>query len=117
MHHDSMLLSRHPATQETTMSAKEKPLIRQRIIALLKKTTKNGCTPAEAEAALDKARELAEKYAFGPYEFQWPVAASASPKARKPRTKAESDHGSPKQAGGLGVGKLARELILAHPDW
>ena len=39
------------------------------------------------------------------------------PKARKPRTKAESDHGSPKQARGLGVGKLARELILAHPDW
>jgi hypothetical protein len=49
-----------------TMTAKEKSLMRQRIIALLKKTTKNGCTPAEAEAALDKARELAEKYAFGP---------------------------------------------------
>lgn len=80
---------------------KERPLVKRRIEALLKKTTQNGCTPGEALSALEKAKELVEKYGFAAMEFTWPKP----PKAPKPKREV------------LGVGKLARNLILEHRDW
>ena len=57
-------------------NAREKPLVRGRIEALLRKTTENGCTPGEARSALAKARELADRYGFAPDDLRWPVATS-----------------------------------------
>jgi hypothetical protein len=68
-------------------NARERPLVRGRIEALLKKTTENGCTPGEARSALAKARELADRYGFAPDDFRWPVATSDDSEAagRSPR--------------------------------
>jgi len=78
---------------------KERPLVKRRIEALLKKTIQNGCTPGEAESALEKAQELVAKYGFDKKEFTWPKAPE---KPKRPV---------------LGVGKLAKSLLLEHRDW
>jgi len=98
-------------------SARELPLVKRRIEALLAKTEANGCTPGEAAAALEKAEELVAKYKLDPGSFQWPPrpstafgSATSAPKPPKqPRAAASSR--------GRGIGKLAERLIVEHPDW
>lgn len=98
-------------------NAKELPLIRRRVAALLEKTEANGCTPSEAAAAFEKAEELVAKYELDPEAFRWPPRPStpfrsttSGPNAPKPlRTSASSRE--------RGIGKLAERLIVEHPDW
>jgi hypothetical protein len=98
-------------------NARERPLVRGRIEALLRKTTENGCTPGEARSALAKARELADRYGFAPDDFRWPVATSDDSEAAEPRSEPEAVQEPSRRARGRGIGALARELILEHPDW
>lgn len=98
-------------------SARELPLVRRRIAALLEKTEANGCTPGEAAAAFEKAEELTAKYELDPGAFRWPPRPSTSfgsarsgPGAPKPRQVAASGRGK-------GIGRLAERLIVEHPDW
>lgn len=64
-----------------------------KIRALLAKTVKNGCTPAEQEAATAKARGLVKQYGLNVADFAWPAPApKAKPgkgasRAAKPTTK------------------------------
>lgn len=51
-------------------SARELPLIKRRIEALLDKTVSNGCTVGEAATALEKAEELVAKYELDPGSFR-----------------------------------------------
>lgn len=80
-----------------------------KIRALLAKSVKNGCTPAEQEAATTKAREMVAKHGLKTTNFTWPAAswnaepkkaAKAAPRAPKaakpskaprPRTKAATE--------------------------
>ncbi|MFZ2467994.1 MAG: DUF2786 domain-containing protein [Parvibaculum sedimenti] len=97
--------------------AKELPLDKRRIAALLDKTEATGCTPGEAAAAFEKAEELVAKYEFDPAAFQWPPrpstpfgSARSGPKPSKsPQTAASSR--------GRGIGRLAERLIVEHADW
>ncbi|ADZ70142.1 DUF2786 domain-containing protein [Polymorphum gilvum] len=98
-------------------SARELPLVRRRIAALLEKTEANGCTPGEAAAAFEKAEELVAKYELDPGSFRWPPrpsmlfgSASSGPKPPKQPQAAVSSRGK-------GIGKLAERLIVEHPDW
>lgn len=96
---------------------RELPLVKRRIEALLKKTEANGCTPGEAAAALGKAKELVAKYELDPDSFRWPVAASTASDAA---TSGPSVPKPPQSSGasrGRGIGKLAEQLIVEHPDW
>lgn len=65
-------------------NARKLPLGKRRIEALLKKTEANGCTRGEAEAALEKAKELVAKYELDPCSFRWPVASSTASTQRYP---------------------------------
>lgn len=47
--------------------------IDQKIRALLAKTVKNGCTPAEQETATAKARGLVKQYGLKESSFIWPA--------------------------------------------
>lgn len=98
-------------------SERELPLVKRRVEALLDKTEANGCTPGEAAAALEKAEELTAKYELDPGSFQWPQRPStmfgsttSAPKHSKPPRAAASSRGS-------GIGRLAEQLIVEHPDW
>jgi hypothetical protein len=51
-----------------------------KIRALLAKTVKNGCTPAEQEAATAKARGLVKQYGLNGSDFTWPAPPKAEPK-------------------------------------
>lgn len=51
-----------------------------KIRALLAKSVKNGCTPAEQEAATAKARGLVKQYGLMESAFIWPAPA---PKAKR----------------------------------
>lgn len=44
----------------------------RRINALLKKTTFNGCEPAEAASALGLASSIVTKHGLNPADFEWP---------------------------------------------
>lgn len=97
--------------------AKELPLVRRRIEALLSKTVANGCTAGEAAAALEKAEELVAKYELDPGQFRWPPrpstifgSATSGPSASKPPRAAGSGRGK-------GIGAMAEALIAEHPDW
>lgn len=59
-------------------SARELPLVKRRIAALLDKTEANGCTRGEAGAAIAKARELVRQYRLNPGAFRWPEKPSAA---------------------------------------
>lgn len=97
--------------------AKELPLVRRRIEALLRKTEANGCTAGEAAAALAKAEELMAKYGLerrtsrrSPRPSEPSGSAASTPKPPKP----------PRTAGrgrGKGIGVMAETLIFEHPDW
>lgn len=98
-------------------SAKELPLVKRRIEALLDKTEANRCTPGEAAAAFEKAEELVAKYGHDPGALQllprpstvFGSATSASKPSKPPRTAASSR--------GRGIGKLAEMLVVEHPEW
>lgn len=98
-------------------SARELPLVRRRVAALLEKTEANGCMPGEAAAAFEKAEELVAKYELDPGAFRWP------PRPSTPFGSARSGPASSKQpwaaasGRGKGVGRLAERLIVEHPDW
>lgn len=104
-------------TKKQKPSARELPLIKRRIAALLEKTVANGCTPGEAAAAFEKAEELVTKYELDPGSFRWPPrpstlfgSASLGPKPPKQPPAAASSRGK-------GIGRLAERLIVEHPDW
>jgi hypothetical protein len=104
-------------TKTKKPSARELPLVKRRIAALLDKTEANGCTPGEADAAIGKARELVKQYKLDPAAFRWPPVPSAvqteptsEPSASKPSPATTSGRGR-------GIGKLAERLIVEHPDW
>lgn len=98
-------------------NARELPLVKRRVAALLDKTESNGCTPGEAAAALEKAEDLVAKYQLDPTAFQWPPrpstkfgsATSALKPSKPPRAAAPNR--------GRGIGRLAEQLIVEHPDW
>ena len=96
---------------------KELPLIRRRIEALLDKTEASGCTAGEAAAAFEKAEKLVAKYELDPEAFRWPPrpstpfgSATSAPNAPKPPRSSGSSRGR-------GIGKLAEQMIVEHPDW
>jgi hypothetical protein len=104
-------------TKTKKPTARELPLVKRRIEALLDKTEANGCTPGEAAAAFEKAEELVAKYKLDPDTFRWPSKPST------PFGSARSGPGAPKQppttasSRGRGIGRLAERLIVEHPDW
>lgn len=104
-------------TKTRKPSARELPLVKRRIAALLDKTEANGCTPGEAAAAIEKAKELVGKYELDPDSFRWPSRPST------PFGSARSGPGASKQPSttvpsrGRGVGRLAERLIVEHTDW
>lgn len=97
--------------------AKELPLVKRRIAALLDKTEANGCTPGEADAAIRKARELVKQYKLDPGAFRWPQTASTT------EIEPTSESSAPKRSEaiasgrGKGIGRLAERLIVEHPNW
>ena len=98
-------------------NARELPLVRRRIGALLDKTEANGCTPGEAAAAFEKAEELVAKDELDPGSFRGPPrpstafgSGSSGPKLPKPPQATASGRGK-------GIGRLAERLIVEHPDW
>ena len=104
-------------TKTKKQSARELPLVKRRIVALLDKTEANGCMPGEAAAAFEKAEELVTKYKLDPDSFRWPSRPST------PFGSARSGPGALKQppaaapSRGRGIGRLAERLIVEHPDW
>lgn len=104
-------------TKTKKPSARELPLVRRRIAALLEKTEANGCTPGEAAAAFEKVEELVAKYKLDPGAFRWP------PRPSTPFGSARSGPSAPEQpraavtSRGRGIGRLAERLIVEHPDW
>lgn len=106
-----------PKENQATAKAKELPLVRRRIEALLRKTEANGCTAGEAAAALAKAEELMAKYGIERRASRRPPRASepsgsaaSGPKPPKPQRTAGPGRGK-------GIGAKAEALILEHPDW
>lgn len=104
-------------TKTKKPNARELPLVKRRIAALLDKTEANGCTSGEAAAAFEKAEELVAKYKLDPDTFRWPSRPST------PFGSTRSGPGAPKSpqasvpSRGRGIGKLAERLIVEHPDW
>ena len=93
-------------------SARELPLVRRRIAALLDKTEANGCTPGEAAAAFEKAEELAAKYELDPGSFRWPqrpstIFGSGTSGSKPPKQPQAAVSGR-----GKGIGRLAERLIV-----
>ena len=93
--------------------AKELPLVKRRIAALLDKTEANGCTPGEADAAIRKARELVKQYKLDPGAFRWPQTASTT------EIEPTSESSAPKRSEaiasgrGKGIGRLAAVYLLS----
>ncbi len=96
---------------------KELPLVKRRIEALLGKTVANGCTKGEATAAFEKAEELVAKYRFDPGAFRWPQKPSVAGNEPTPGPKPPRSPRSSVSSRGLGVGRLAEQLIVERPDW
>lgn len=104
-------------TKTKKPSARELPLVKRRIAALLEKTEANGCTPGEAAVAFEKAKELVAKYKLDPGSFRWPPrfstpsgSAKSGPASSKPPRASASSRGR-------GIGRLAEQLIVEHQDW
>jgi hypothetical protein len=96
---------------------REKPLVRSRIEALLSKVQDCGTASGEAQSALATAHDLAKRYGFALHEFRWPVMPEIGAELVAPTTKLDVSPGPPKAAWGRGIGMLARQLIIEHPDW
>lgn len=98
-------------------SARELPLVRRRIGALLDKTEANGCTPGEAAAAFEKAEELVAKYELDSGSFRWPPRPSTAFGSARSRPKPPKLPQAAVPSRGKGIGRLAERLIVEHPDW
>ena len=97
-------------------SARELPLVKRRITALLEKTEANGCTPSEAASAIKKARELVKQYKLDQDAFRWPQTPSVT--ENESTSASEPSKRSPAGSScGKGIGRLAEQLIVEHPDW
>lgn len=97
--------------------ARELPLVKRRIDALLTKTEVNGCTPGETDAAIRKARELVRQYKLDPGAFGWPPAPSTTQDAPTSASELPKQSTAATSSRGSGIGKLAERLIVEHPDW
>jgi hypothetical protein len=104
-------------TKTKKPSARELPLVKRRIVALLDKTEANGCTPSEAAAAFEKAEELVAKYDLDPGSFRWPPRPSTPFGSARPGPSASKQPSAAVTSRGRGIGKLAERLIVEHPDW
>jgi hypothetical protein len=69
----------------------------EKIRALMSKTTENGCTEAEALAALDKARALMDAYEVTDEDLQLSKAEAAVCGAARAFAPRAEDNGSPPQ--------------------
>lgn len=98
-------------------TARELPLVKRRIAALLNKTEANGCTPGEADAAIREAHELVKQYRLDPGAFQWPQTHSVAEVEPISEPSASKQPQGPASSRGRGIGKLAERLIVEHPDW
>lgn len=98
-------------------SARELPLVKRRIAALLEKTEANGCTPGEAAAAFEKAEELVVKYKLDPGAFRWPPRPSTTETGPTSEPSVSEQPRAATSSRGKGIGKLAEQLIVEHPDW
>lgn len=98
-------------------SARELPLVKRRIAALLDKTEANGCTPGEAAAAFAKAEELVAKYGLDPNSFRWPPRPSTAFGSARSGPKPSEPPRATASSRGRGIGRLAERLIVEHPDW
>lgn len=98
-------------------NARELLLIKRRIEALLQKTEANGCTPGEAAAAFEKAEELVAKYGFDPGSFRWPPRPSTPFGSATSGQDASNSPQAAVSSRGRGIGKLAKRLIVEHPNW
>lgn len=98
-------------------NARELPLVKRRIAALLDKTETNGCTPGEAAAALEKAEELVAKYELDPGAFRWPPRPSTTFGSSTSAPKPPKEPPAAVSSRGRGIGRLAERLIVEHPDW
>lgn len=58
--------------------------VKSKILALLKKTTDNGCTEAEMNAAIEKANELMKEYCIDPSELKDAIVNETPLKKRVP---------------------------------
>lgn len=98
-------------------SARELPLVRRRVGALLEKTEANGCTPGEAAAAFEKAEELVATYKLDPGAFRWPPRPSTQFGSATSGPSASTQPPAATPTRGRGIGKLAERLIVEHPNW
>jgi hypothetical protein len=104
-------------TKTKKPSARELPLVKRRIAALLEKTEANGCTPGEAAAAFEKAEELVAKYKLDPGAFRWPPRPSTPFGSARSGLCASKQPPAAVTSRGRGIGRLAERLIVEHPDW
>ena len=81
-----------------------------KVRALLAKTVKNGCTPAEQYAATAKAREIVAKHRLKEAAFTWP----APPPKAQPRKAAKGAQRPPK-AGKPGKAPRSRAKPAPRP--
>lgn len=98
-------------------SAKELPLVKRRVEALLAKTEANGCTPGEAAAAFEKAEQLVAKYELDPGAFRWPPRPSTTFGSETSALNAPKPPRAAVSSRGRGIGRLAERLIVEHSDW
>jgi hypothetical protein len=99
----------------TSPSAGELPLVKRCIAALPEKIEANGCTPGEAAAAFEKAKELVAKYELDPGAFRWPPRPSAPFGSARSGPSASKLPGSATSGRGRSIGKHAEQLIIEHP--
>lgn len=104
-------------TKTKKPSARELPLVKRRIAALLDKTEANGCTSGEAAVAFEKAEELVAKYKLDPDSFQWPSRPSTAFGSARSGPGASKQPPATASSRGRGIGKLAEQLIIEHSDW
>jgi hypothetical protein len=97
-------------------SARELPLVKRRIAALLDKTEANGCTPGEADAAITKARELVRHYKLDPSIFRWPEKPSAIETGPTLEPTVSKQPPAATSGRGKGIGKLAERLIVERSE-
>jgi hypothetical protein len=75
-----------------------------KVRALLVKTVKNGCTPAEQETATAKAHVLVKQYGLKESDFTWP----ARPKAEPKKTAKAAQRSRPASKAGKGATRVGR---------
>ena len=104
-------------TKTKKPSARELPLVKRRIAALLEKTEANGCTSGEAAAAFEKAEELVAKYKLDPDSFRWPSRSSTPFGPARSGPALSKQPSAAVSSRGRGIGKLAEQFVVEHPDW